>query len=204
MTGEGPMDTDLQNVLNMSTDLTFDPLVGGFPGMVGMFSPPAITDEAKLDWDFEGFSLSQLDPFEYRRLQILDYLQRCGHSSCEISCFSARNAKVYFHAFFRKFQPHSGFVHLPTFDITKVSVSLFFAILLIGALHCGDAELCKGLWQSAHTYVWEQSQVYSPAFSSDVGYRAWLRGSCRDDKSALLSCNISYLYSSRTGRASTL
>lgn len=127
--------------------------------MIEPFAPPSTTDEEKLDWDFEGFCLSQLDPFEHRRLQVVDYLCKCGHTSREIASLSARNSKLYFHGFFRVFQPHSPFIHLPTFDIAKTSTSLFFAILLLGAMHCGEAEICKGFWHSANSYVWKHAKV---------------------------------------------
>jgi hypothetical protein len=162
---------DLQHALNI--DFNFDPLVGGFPGMVEPFSPLSIRDEEKLDWEFEGFCLSHLDPFEYRRLKVIEYLQQRGHTSSEIACLSSRNSKLFFHAFFRRFQPHSPLVHLPTFEIADLSVSLYFAILLLGALHCGEAESCKVLWNSANDYCWECAKVCPNEFS-DVDHRARL------------------------------
>lgn len=177
MTGEAASDAVLQNALNLDTDLSFDPLVSAFPGIVEAFSPPAISDEATLDWNFDGFSLARLDPFEHHRLQIINYLQNSGHSTpCEIAYLSSRNAKVFFHAFFRRFQPHSPFIHLPTFNVAEISTSLFFAIFLLGAIHRGEADndsICKSLWHTANAFVWEQAKVLFPDEELMEGRRTW-------------------------------
>jgi hypothetical protein len=118
-------------------DFNFDPLVGGFPGMVEPFSPKSTLDETTLDWNFDGFTLGQVDPFESRRLEIIEHLRvSCSATPCQLAVLSAQNAKVFFHAYFNRFHPHSPFLHVPTFDICKISTSKYFAMLVIGALHC--------------------------------------------------------------------
>jgi hypothetical protein len=145
-------------------DFGFDPWVAGFPGMVEGFSPVSIIDDTKLDWNFDGFSLNRLDPFEYHRLQIIEYLRNsCTTTPSQLACFSPANAKVFFHAYFRRFHPHSPFQHLPTFDISKISTSLYFAMLVLGALHCGEVgtdDVTRALWHPAESYVWSQATVY--------------------------------------------
>lgn len=146
-------------------DFTFDPWVAGFPGMVEGFSPQSIIDDAKLDWNFDGFSLSKLDPFEAHRLKVVEYLRNsCNTTSSQLSFFSPANSKVFFHAFFRRFQPHSPFLHLSTFDVNKISTSLFLAMVLVGALHCGEVgmstdDVTRALWHPAESYVWSQATV---------------------------------------------
>jgi hypothetical protein len=144
-------------------DFNFDPLVGGFPGMVEPFSPQSTVDETTLDWTFDGFSLSHLDPFESRRLEIIDYLRgSCNATPCQLAVLSARNVKVFFHAYFMRFHPHSPFLHTPTFDITKISTAKYFAMLVLGGLHCGEADkddLFRSLWHSADQYCWLQAAV---------------------------------------------
>ena len=144
-------------------DFNFDPLVGGFPGMVEPFSPQSTLDETTLDWNFDGFSLGQVDPFESRRLEIIDHLRAsCGATPCQLAVLSARNAKVFFHAYFNRFHPHSPFLHIPTFDISKISTAKYFAMLVIGALHCGEADkddMFRSLWHSADQYVWSHAVV---------------------------------------------
>jgi len=144
--------------------LDFDPWVGGFPGMLQQLpiSPLSVIDETNLDWAFDGFSLHQLDPFESRRLEILDYLKANGATPCQLGALGARNAKVFFHAYFRRFHPHSPFLHLPTFEIGRIPSGLYFAMLLVGALHCGEEdkdEVINSLWSHAEAYVWSQATV---------------------------------------------
>lgn len=144
--------------------LDFDPWVGGFPGMLQQLpvSPQSIIDETNLDWDFDGFSLAQLDPFESRRLEILEYIKNNGGTACQLGALGAKNAKVFFHAYFRRFHPHSPFLHLPTFDIKVIPSELYFAMLLVGALHCRQEEkdeVVNSLWNHAEAYVWAQATV---------------------------------------------
>jgi len=72
---------------------------------------------------------------------------------------------VFFHAYFRRFHPHSPFLHLPTFDIKSIPSELYFAMLLVGALHCGPEdkdEVINSLWSHAEAYVWAQATVPTP------------------------------------------
>jgi hypothetical protein len=148
-----------------SPDLKLDPWGVGFPGMVESFSPQNTVDETKLDWDIDaGFSLSQIDPFEYHRLKVVEYLRTCGLSQRELSFFSSSSVKLYFHAYFTRFNQHTPFMHMATFDVSKLSTSLYFAMLLLGALHCGEPEtdeVMRSIWQYAESYVWAHANVIS-------------------------------------------
>jgi len=158
-------DMAVPDILNVEapTNFNFDPWGVGFPGLVEGFSPP---DETQLDWNIDGLSYAQLDPFEAHRLKITDYLMKSGQvTSCQLVYLSAKSAKVCFHSYFNRFQAHSPFLHLPTFSISKISTSMFFAMLLLGALHCGEPDqidVMRVIWPLAESFVWSESVDNQP------------------------------------------
>jgi hypothetical protein len=149
-------------------DFNVDPWGVGFPGMVESFSPKLAIEaigETSLNWEeIDGFSLDNLDPFEAHRVHIIDYLRRSGQTtSCQLTYFSAQKVRVYFHMYFVRFHRHSGFLHAPTFDVRKISTWLFFAVCLLGALHCGESDTIdaiKPIWPLADAMVSSQLQVF--------------------------------------------
>jgi Fungal Zn(2)-Cys(6) binuclear cluster domain len=144
-------------------DFNFDPWGMGFPGMVESFSRRPPVEEGSLDWTFDGFSLSQLDSFESHRIKILEYLRQSGQlSTFQLSLLSSKNVKVWFHMYFSRFILHSPFIHIPTFNIKKISTSLHFAMLILGAFQNGEQEtleLMRVLWPLAESYIWSQATV---------------------------------------------
>jgi Fungal Zn(2)-Cys(6) binuclear cluster domain len=189
------------------TDFNFDLWNVGFPGMVESFSPQTAVDETKLDWEFDGFSLSQLDPFEAHRMKIVDYLRnQCQVGSCQLAYLSTSNTKTYFHAYITRFHYHSPFLHMPTFDITKISTSLYFSMLILGALHCGQSdmdEVMRALWPYAETYVWSNATVVL-FIRLIVGSSTWQCQSCGHHASALFTLRFQYILNARTRRSSHL
>jgi Fungal Zn(2)-Cys(6) binuclear cluster domain len=115
------------------------------------------------DWDFDAFSLEQLDPFESQRLCVVDYVRRAGSLTPGLASYlTPEKVKLYFRCYFGRFQDTAPFLHLPTFDVRKVSSSLFFAMLIAGGHHSGDAETIEAmrvLWPFAESFVTSHLQV---------------------------------------------
>ena len=143
--------------------LSFDPW-GPFPGMWDLRLPELAIDEKVLDWELCVLSSPHIDPFEYHRLKIIEFLHAaCLATSLQLACFSAANAKLFFRAYFLRFHPTSPILHIPTFDINQISTSLYFAMLIVGGLYSGDAEkvdIIRSVWHFAESYVSAQVAVF--------------------------------------------
>src|SRR5271170_591332 len=147
----------------LETGHLFNPS-GPFPGIWDIRLPELTIDENLLDREVCGLTSPHIDPFEYHRLKIIEYLDiTCLATPFQLACFSVTNARLFFRAYFLRFHPASPILHIPTFDINLISTSLYFAMLIVGALYSGDAEkvdIIRSVWHFAESYVSAQAAVF--------------------------------------------
>jgi hypothetical protein len=73
--------------------------------------------------------------------------------------FLGNNLVEYISAFFHFFHPHTPFIHRPSFDVSKVSLHLLLAVVLVGSIFCtpqDDALSARYFFGLAEEYVFER------------------------------------------------
>jgi hypothetical protein len=75
------------------------------------------------------------------------------------STFLGNNLAEYISAFFHYFHPHTPFIHRPSFDVSKVSLHLLLAVVLLGSIFCtpqDDALSARCFFGLAEEHVFER------------------------------------------------